>query len=275
VVRKKHKIGVVINYCTNDYIFIRHCVNEVKGFASEIVVPVADHFFDGSPEDQELLQKTVKENPEVKFILFKWHSKPPPFPGHWFWQLIPRRTGLRPLYGSQYWVCNSRFIGYQSFSCNPDYILFLDVDEIPEGSRFKEWLATGEYLDFDVLKFSCYLYLRKPIYQRIDYGENPVLAKTRLLNKRVFSDYSDRENIFRQINGRKKRMVTGTDGLPLFHHYSWARPLDNLYKKVKTWGHNLDCDWDKFIEENFLPRDDEVEFIKAKGYKVVKPYIDF
>ena len=59
---KSYKIATIINYCTTDYKFIGHCINEAKSFSDQVIVPVCDHFYDGTPEDRELLEKTYKEN---------------------------------------------------------------------------------------------------------------------------------------------------------------------------------------------------------------------
>ncbi len=271
----RHKIGVIINYCSNDYIFIRRAVEEVSKFAAEIIVPVADRFFDGSLEDRDLLNKTFKENPEARFILFEWHPQPPPFPGHWFWRLVPRRTGLRPLYGSPYWICRARFIGYKHLSESVKYILFLDADEIVDGEKFKRWLDTEEYQKFNAMKLACYFYIGTPSYQRKTYGESGILVKKALLTREMFFSYGERWTMYKKIRGRKKAMVMGTDDLPMVHHYGWARPKKNLLKKVKTWSHNNDADWSETVNGVISYRKKTSEFLQKYNCKIVRPYIKF
>ena len=43
-------IAAIINFCTNDYRFLARSIAETKSFSSQIIVPVCDHFFDGTPE---------------------------------------------------------------------------------------------------------------------------------------------------------------------------------------------------------------------------------
>jgi len=269
------KIATVINYCTNDYRFIRRAVKEAISFSRQIVVPVADHFFDGTPEDENLLKKTIRENPEATFVRFKWHPSNPPLLGHWFWKFIPKRTGLRPLYDSRYWLCKARSIGYKHLSDNSDYVLLLDADEIVDGKRFKKWLATQAYKKFKAIRFNCYHYFKKPIYQAMSYTAHSVLIKKAIISEKDFFDYRDREAVFNRGGDDKKDKVLGLDNLPMIHHYSWARPKKEMLKKVKTWGHRLDRDWTKLILKTFSKQLNELEFAKEHNCKVVKPFIKF
>ena len=271
----KHKIAVIITYCTNDYKFIKHCINSVKDFASEIIVPVSDHFFDGTPENKTLLQKTFRENPEATFIRFKYGPSNPPILGHWFWKFIPRTGGLRPLFGSVYWICKARFIGYRHLSDNIDYVLFLDVDEIIDSNWFKEWLDTDEYKKFGAMKFTCYAYFRKPIYQATSYYECGLLVKKTAISEKSFFHYGERNYIYAKSSGKKKGKILGLDGFPMIHHYAWARPKKEMLKKVGTWGHNKDRNWEKLILKQFSYQPNEAKFIKSYKCKVVKPYIKF
>ena len=58
----RYNVTTIINYCTNDYRFIGHCIHEAKQFSEQIIVPVCDHFLDGTPENRELLDRTYEEN---------------------------------------------------------------------------------------------------------------------------------------------------------------------------------------------------------------------
>jgi len=271
----KHKIAVIINYCTNDYRFIKSNISEVRRFACQIIVPVADHFFDGSRENKALLQKTFKENPGAAFVQFKYKRVDPPLLGHWFWRFIPKSSGFRPLYGAAYWVCRARFIGYRHLLDNIDYVLFLDADEIIDGKRFKKWLDTGEYKKFGAMKFACYAYFRKPIYQATSYYECGLLVKKTAIKEKSFFHYGERNFIYAKSSGKKKSKVLGLDDLPMIHHYAWARPKEEMLKKVKTWSHRQDCDWIELISKQFSSQPNEVKFIESYKCKVVKPYLEF
>lgn len=47
----KYRVATVINYCTNDYKFIGYCIAEAGAFSAQVIVPVCDHFLDGTPEN--------------------------------------------------------------------------------------------------------------------------------------------------------------------------------------------------------------------------------
>lgn len=266
-----HKIAVVINYCTNDYRFIGASVREAAKFAFQIIVPVCDHFFDGSPENENLFEKTIKENPEAKFIKFSYEEKAPPFPGHWFWKLVPRSYGLRPFYGDPYLICKARFLGCQSVSVDADYILFLDADEIVDGDEFKRWLAEGKYVNFDAVNFLCYWYFRDPKYQATTFEKCGLLIKRNAVKEKSFFSYKERWQLFDKTRGKKKRGAVGLDRLPMIHHYGWARNNEEMLKKVATWGHRDERDWTKLVEEEFSHDFRGRDFLRNYSYKTVRP----
>jgi hypothetical protein len=85
------KIETVINYCTNEYRFIHRSVSSVVGVSAQVLIPVADHFFDGTPEDSELLVRTRRENLGATLIPYAW--TPGHSPRYW---LCPRQSALWP-----------------------------------------------------------------------------------------------------------------------------------------------------------------------------------
>ena len=110
------EICSIVNFCTHDYRFLKPCLREAGKFSSQILVACSDHFFDGKPENQELLKKAKEENPEVEFVL------------------LPFETGTGE--NQQYWVTLSRWNALSHVQENIKYILFLDADEIVEGEKF-------------------------------------------------------------------------------------------------------------------------------------------
>jgi len=51
------------------------CIAEARTFAKQIVIPVCDHFFDGTPENRALLEQTYSEHPDCIFIEFAYSAK--------------------------------------------------------------------------------------------------------------------------------------------------------------------------------------------------------
>lgn len=266
-------IGAVINYCTNDYKFLRHNVRAVSKFAKEIIIPTADHFYDGTPENKHLLSKSIRENKEAKFIKFLYkHEKRDQ--NYIIWRLR-RILKLSLNAGSQYWICLARLIGFKNLSSNIKYVLFLDADEIINSKKFTEWLDTGQYKKLDAMKLANYWYFREPKYQAATYEDTPLLARKSNINKEFFLNYSEREGIYQKISGRKKRMIFGLDNKPMVHHYGWVRSKKEMLKKVQSWGHNRDVNWTKLVTEEFTHKFNGRDFVQNYQYKTVKPYISF
>jgi len=270
---KKYNIGVVINYCTNDYKFIRHNVKAVAKFADEVVVSTSDHFFDGTHENMKLLDKSIRENPEARFVKFKFDPAKKVQP-YWLWRL--RRILKLPLQsGSQYWICYQRLFGYQSLKKKHDYILFLDVDEIVDVKKFIPWLDKGLYKKLNAVKLANYWYFREPTYRATTIEDTSLMVKKEVLKEDMFFDYSERQGMYEKISSPKERRIFGLDGKPMVHHYCWSRTKSEMIKKVTTWGHNRDSNWVERIEKEFSHSPGKWDFVQGYELKRVKPFIRF
>lgn len=269
-----HKISAIINYCTNDYKFIRPGIKQVRKFASQIVVTYTDHFFNGQPEDFSLIKKTIKENPEAEFVKIKYKLIKPPI-NDFLCRLIPRSTNLRPLYGPHYWACMARFIGYQKVSKAVDYFLFLDADEIVDGKRFREWLDTGKHRSLEAMIFDCYFYFRSPRHQAKSLEQCGLLVKNINISKKTFLSHYDRRNVYRKAAGPKKDHILGLNNKPLIHHYAWARTKKGMLKKVETWGHSQERNWTDLVLKEFSHSFNGTDFLRSYKYRTVKPFVSF
>lgn len=268
-----HKIGVIINYCTNDYKFLRHNVKAVSKFSEEIIIPIADHFYDGTLENKKLILKSIKENKEARFVRFPYKHKERD-QNYIMWRLR-RILKLSLVGGSQYWICLARLIGYRNLSKKVKYALFLDADEIVDNEKLIKWLNTGQYKKFDAMKLANYWYFREPNHQATTYEDSPLLIRKNNIQKGFFFDYSEREGIYQKISGKKKRMVFGLNHKPMVHHYCWARSKKEMLKKVQTWGHNKDRNWEKLVIKEFSHKFNGRDFVQNYRFKTVKPYISF
>jgi hypothetical protein len=268
----KHKIATIINYCSNDYPFITHTINQAKIFSNQIIVPYCDHFYDGTTENQLLITKTIKKNPQVKFVNFPYNSKTTK--NIWRgWQFILRQLTHTKVFGPQYWICYARLLGTKHLNPNIKFVLFLDADEVIDGNRFKSWLDTQQYLKLNALKPANFWYWRSPQYQATTYEDSALLAKKSYLNKAVFLDHDERNATFNSIPNPKQRIVMGLDKKPMIHHYGWAKPKQNLLKKVQTWGHSKDRNWTKLVKKEYKQPFSGTDFIYHRKYKTVKPFI--
>jgi hypothetical protein len=251
--RKRPKISTIINYCTNDYQFVGHCIREALFFSDEVLVPYTDHFYNGTSENRALLEKTIAENPGAKFIFF------------------PYDAGLDVL--PQHWVTTARVVGWKNSSPSTDFILFLDADEVVEGSRFRDWLDVFPLSGMNVVKLANYYYFREPKYQAETFEDSVVLARKKYLTEPMIMDFLDRDKAFRDIPEPKARMVMGLDRSPMIHHYSWVRSREEMVRKVSTWGHSHERNWVELVNREFDHGFTGKDFVHGYTYKEVKPYI--
>lgn len=234
-------IATIINYCTNDYRFLRYCIEEAQKFSKQIIIPVCSHFFNGEPENRALLEQSYRDHPDVQFIEFAYDEEP-------YGIYCPLTSSDEDW--SHYWHSTARYIGFH-YVKDCDYVLFLDVDEIVEADRFMRWLQEFKIDDYDALRLSSYFYFGRPSQRAIDrFPLNALLVRrTCIESPEMILDILERKGLYDQIQGRKLTEVMGLDGRPLVHHYSWVRTPEELRQKVRTWGHRHDQDWMQLIEE--------------------------
>lgn len=247
------KITTLINYCTNDYKFIGPCIKEAQKFSEEVIVLYTDYFYDGTPENQYLIDKTIKENPNVKFEFYEFD------------------INLNRL--AQLWHGYVRLIGWKVSSPETSHILFLDADEVVDAERFNSWLQKYPVASVNVIKLANYYYFRETCYQAETFEDSVVFARKDLLTDSMFLDYLDRDQIYREIAEPKARMVMGIDKQPLIHHYSWVRNEEEMIKKVSTWGHKHERPWLELVIEEFKNGFKGKDFVHHYTYKTVEPFI--
>ncbi len=247
------KITTLINYCTNDYRFIRHCIQQASAFSEEVIVPYTDFFYDGTAENTALLKKTIRENPEARFEYF------------------PYDPSLNVL--PQHWVTYARVVGWKKSSSESNFILFLDADEIVDSKRFIQWRSEFPLHRMNAIKLANYYYFRETKHQSENFEDSVVLARKNLLNESMIMDFLDRESIYQNIGNPKSRMVFGHDNHPLVHHYSWVRTEEEMIKKVSSWGHSHERDWINLVKNEFAGEFTGVDFVHGYKYKTVEPFI--
>src|SRR5579872_5971296 len=143
-------IATVINYCTNDYRFLSRAIAEVSTFSSQIIIPVCDHFFDGTPENRPLLETSYAEHPNALFLEFAYDEKELYSP---YVRRSPEDEDWRIL-----WHSTARYLSFLYLENSIEYLLFLDADEIVEGKKFANWLRNEDYRKWNALWFYAYQY---------------------------------------------------------------------------------------------------------------------
>jgi hypothetical protein len=224
-----------------------------------VIVPVCDHFFDGTDENRPLLDQIFSAFPQVHFLIY------PFIPAK-----IPKNL-LRTAPSSHFWHSLSRFVGASVVRPDIESLLFIDADEIAEGARFTHWLDGSDYEMHTALKLANYWYFREPVYQAKSWEDSILLVQRRALSPDLLIHEKERDAIYELLPGPKRRHVVGADGLPLFHHYSWVRTKDELLKKVGAWGHKGDRNWIELVEKEFESPFRGVDFVHGYSYTQVAP----
>lgn len=256
---KKHPIATIVNFCSNESRFIKATLEQALTFSIQVIVPVCDHFFDGSPENRPLLEKIYAAFPNCLFVEY------PYLPNK-----IPKKI-LKKIDPAHFWHSLSRLIGFSFVDEEAETVLFLDADEVPDGKRFSEWLDCSDYMLHTALKLSNYWYFRDPANQAIKFEDSIVLAQRKALETEILLHQDERDAIYNLLPGPKRRHVAGSDGKPMFHHYSWVRTKEEMLQKVTGWGHKGDRDWVSLVHEEFSSPFRGIDFVHGYRYKEVKP----
>ncbi len=258
---KKHPVATVVNFCTNETRFISACLEAALHFSKQVIVPVASHFFDGAPENKDLLEQVYAAFPDCQFIEYPFI--PDRIPAYVF-------KAIRP---SAFWHCMSRLIGAKALREEIETVLFLDADEVADAPAMAEWLNCSDYEQHTALKLANYWYFREPIYQAETLEDSIVLVHKKALTPDILLDNEERNAIYDSLPGPKRRMVLGAGGQPIFHHYSWVRTEEEMLKKVKSWGHKKDRNWEELVRREFAGPFRGTDFVHGYKFRTVKPLL--
>ncbi len=256
----KHNIATLISYSSSDFPFLKHCLFEAKKFSKKIIVTACDHLFNGEEENIKHLLSSFSRFDFATFIIYPFIP-----------DLIPSRIYKKnpPPY---LWHNLARLSGFCHLDNSVDYVLFLDVDEIVDGARFKNWLDCREYLSFDALRPANYWYFRSPHFQATTFEDTAVLAKKKSISYKSLLHPLERDAIFEGAKGNKARGVLDQGGNPLIHHYSWVRTKNQMLKKVSTWGHKNDRNWKDLVEKEFSKDFTFKDFVHGYDFIKVNPF---
>ena len=277
-----YNITTVISYCSRSYKFLKPCIQHIKDFSDEIIIPVSDHFFNGDSENCDLINKSIKENPEANFLEFEWNpslyknlelqSLNDPFTP------VKYMVNINPYEDIWFWNQLQRCIGWENTSSK--YILFIDADEICHTERFLEWLNIFPYEEYNSIRFDSFFYFLQPSFQSKtteEWNGITIVKKEALSQETFFLHSSERLNFINFVEGKRKTKTEGLDGMPLWHHYSWVGNKQELLKKTVSWSHNRDRNWEYLIEKEFerdFNPDTDTCFVHNYNYKKVVPYVE-
>ncbi len=249
------KISAIINYCTYDQKFINGVINSVRHVCSEIIVTYCDRFYDGTEENHDLINSTIKSNSDVKFVKMTYSE-------------LKSMAEIDPTDRcNEFKFCSySRFLGRMNASYDSDYMMFMDSDEILDPDEFLKFTMSDKFSYGDNYHLESYWYFRDTIYQSIQREPSVVLSYKPTFD--VYALDSDRYSLLK-CGVNKNHVMNSFHGPPMVHHFSWARTKDEILKKVSTWGHKYDRDWKSLIENEFSHDFNGTDFVHGYSYNIL------
>lgn len=225
------KLGITVHFCSDDAMFLREMLTQTKIAGVPVSVVFFDCFFDGEPENLEIIGDLQREYP--------WAT----------WVRLPMPLDRDP------WHLHAvnRWAGCQALPPEITHVLFLDSDEIPEGKRLAEVPLV------EALMVHGYSYWRQPTIRCNQTTPIGLLLTRRFCTKqRILENKQDRK-------GMRAGLRCPEFAQPIIHHFSWARPYEALLRKVQRWGHKDDKPWVHLLEEHWSQPFNGRDFLKRSS----------
>ena len=222
------------------------------------MITVCDHFFDGSPENYALLEEAYRRFPNCTFLEFSYDPaksyRPfsPLFPDHPHWRHEWHNTG--------------RWLSYYYAHPASEHLFFLDSDEIVDPTRFQEWLKGADLKDYTAYRFAMLWHFREAQFEASAWDDLTLMVNRAKISPLLLFDEDERMGIFLRAEGDKKRGVLGCDGSPMIRHYTGVRTREEMAKKLSSWGHHWERDWQALLKEFFSRPFTGKDFIRGYTY---------
>jgi hypothetical protein len=258
------KITAVISFCSNDWRFLKQCIEGVSPFCERVLITICDHFFDGSEENYALLEEAFRQFPHCTFLEFAFDPLQTYRP---FSPLYPEHPDWR-----HEWHNTGRWISYFYSSRETEYLFFLDCDEIVDSNAFAHSLK--DLKDFSALRFASFSHFRQAKFEALDPEDSSLLVRKSALQPEFLWDEDERIGMFFRIAGEKKLNVCGSDGKPMVRHFSGVRTREELLKKFSTWGHHWERKWSDLVDEEFSRPFNGADFVRGYRYREIEPQFD-
>lgn len=261
-----HRISAVISFCSNDWRFLKKCVEGVSAFCEQVIITVCDHSFDGSRENYGLLEKAFHSFPNCQFLEFNFNAEQSYRP---FSTLHPDHPHWR-----HEWHNTGRWLSYFYSIPETEFLFFLDCDEIVDPQRFKDWLTGAGTKDFSAYRFAGFWHFREAKFEAVTCDDLSLLVKKTAIDPDFLWSEDERMGLFQHLSGKKKLGVRGCDGAPMIRHYSGVRTQEEFIKKFSSWGHHWERDWKSLIREEFSRPFNGEDFIRHYRYRETEPIFD-
>lgn len=241
-------ISTILQYSTNEFRFLEANLRQSSKFSDEIIIPICTHFFNGNPENKELLEKSLDviskfSNAKINFFNYDGEKE-----NVSFYHNLSRKIGTD--------------------LARNEWLLFLDIDEIME-DEFYQWYEKFKY-DNVAWIFTCHWYFREPIYRAVQKEAAGLLVNKKDCNWNL-NERKERQQLYDFLI-KEDRICNALDGPSsnlLLHHYSWVRSKETMLSKVKTWGHKNEKSWSELVEEEFSREFNGTDFVHGYDYEIV------
>lgn len=257
------KLATILSYCSNDQQFLYENLSVLTKFSDKVVLPLLSHFWNGEEEIPNFFEDTrtfCAENfgDKVEVITYTATVEEVKAQRSWYWESFTRQLALDHIKNHK-----------------PEYVLMVDADEIFEVEEMQRWLQnlfTQETVPWDTIDFTSYYYYRTPKIRDANYMQGKLcFGKLFKFSSLLVGDPEKLTtvNLFnyegRPVIGVKGVAARKDDGSPFLHHFSYVRNKEQMKKKLKTFGHNGDKNWDALVEEEFSHEFDGTTFASPEA----------
>lgn len=220
-------MSVIINYCSNERMFLDPLLKECSKFSDDIVVSYGSHLYDGTMEDLDHIKEYQEKYPNIQFVCY----------------IVDKTIDLSKQKGVQYrptayWHNLARWTAIKALK-KREWVFIIDADEIPEGDLVKHWLdLVGPVLnDNECYKIATHWYFKSPCDQATVVEDSILLIHSKhLTENNIFGDY-ERDHLIKESKCILRRQIVDDYRQIMWHHFSWVRSKKGLEHKIANWGH--------------------------------------
>lgn len=236
------KITTIINYCTYNQKFINHCIDSLRNVSDKVIVTYTTHFYDGTPENYDLINETKKLHTDVEFLEIKYDS----------------------MMSDEKWCKHTRIVAMTHVDVDTDYLFLADSDEILIVDRFLKFLTSDRFVYGKDYRLLSYWYFRDVKYQSKQHETSLYFLNFSTVKK------TETKGLDRNSLVGSPTIVASYDSNPLAHHFSWVLTKENMIKKVSTWGHKNDRNWLQLVEKEFSREFNGTDFVHGYQYNILE-----
>jgi len=235
-------LQAIIPYCLFDEEHIRECIDALLPVCDKVRISFSKKLWGGQSQNLDTIDQLKEEYKDVVFKEYTFEDLSN------VWQIENRSRSC---------------LIEDAISDNATHLLMMDSDEILDTKRFKSWWAEADKT-FPCFQFRCFWYFRDKKYRATTTEQAGTLARVDLHGSGP-TDHSAR-NYYKR-NGCN---LVDYQGIPIVHHYSWAKSKDHLMMKVLNWGHKGEKNWVSLVEQEFNRPFNGSDFIHGYAYEILE-----